>query len=152
MWWWLCRCEETQASQTMITPSDTERFHAEYLRLTGLDIPFTTTQRFRLERFIFDGGNVKDLALVVAYLKRRIRDGKRQRESLLPRNLFVDYSNFAEDLSMARAEQRSQLSPRDTALKALGRPVEASKPARSVADILAGEEAFKDFIAMKQTL
>jgi hypothetical protein len=127
----------------MITEDQAKQFHCEYLRLTGLDIPLTTTQRFRLERFIFDGGNEADLALVVAYLKRRIRTGHRQRESLLPRNIFADYSNFAEDLSMARAESRQPKvnKAKQSVLSATGRSMIVEDTVKSAAQILSDAKA-----------
>lgn len=134
------------------TTEQTQSMHHVYNLLSGLAIPFSMSLHFRYEMLIAQGMTADDLGLVINYVKRRIREKRRERESLLPRNILRDYSNFQEDLSMARAEQRSQLSPRDTALKALGRPVEASKPARSVADILAGEKAFKELLALKERL
>lgn len=134
------------------TTEDTRSLHAHYTRLTGLSIPYSMQLHFRYEYFIASGCTAEDLGVVIKYIQRRIREGKREKESLLPRNMLRDYSNFQEDLSMARAEQRSQLSPRDMALKALGRPVEASRPARSVADILAGGKVFKELLRLKEAL
>ncbi len=123
----------------------TRSLHADYLRYTGLSIPFTMPLHYRLEAWLAHGGNSTDLELVVKYLKRRIRQGKRPMESLLPRNLFSDYSNFLEDLSIARAEARDVRDPnRDAVLATTGRtaPVQTAKP---VADIMAGMKALAEF-------
>lgn len=128
----------------------THALHAAYQHCTGLSIPFTMQLHYRLESWLAQGGTAADMELVVKYLNRRIKAGKRPMESLLPRNLFSDYSNFLEDLSMARADSKPKPDPaREPVLAATGRasPVQSAKP---VADILAGCAALAEFRAWRE--
>lgn len=136
----------------MITDSTepTHQLHQQYQHCTGLSIPFTMQLHYRLEHWMVQGGTAADMELVVRYLKRRIRQGKRPMESLLPRNLFSDYSNFLEDLSMARADSRPKPDPaREAVLAATGRTIPV-QPAKPVADILAGCAALAEFRAWRE--
>ena len=92
----------------MITQAQIKELYDAYVVATGLDLRLTTALNYHLERFAFDGYTCDDIRMVVGYIKRRIRIGKREKESLLPRNLSQNTSHFSEDLSMARAEQRER--------------------------------------------
>lgn len=137
---------------TLPTLETIQHLHSRYCALTGYTIRLDMAREHEWFTWCQRGFNSDDLACLVAHLKREIKAGKRNAGSLKWRNLIVNVDWFEEDLAEARAMARQQLSPRDMALKAPGRPVEASRPARSVADILAGEEAFKALMAMKERL
>lgn len=85
---------------------DTQLIHKQYRALTGLDVPYSMQTHFMWEAWLAAGYTEPDLACVVRYIKRRIGEKRREKESLLLRNLIARQGNFAEDLSLCRAESR----------------------------------------------
>lgn len=130
-------------------PSDEEitKLYSAYKALTGLEVPYTMQLRFTFEAFIAAGFNEPDLACVVRYIKGKIKEGKRPKESLLPRNLIQRTDFFAEDLAISRAEARNTRTetPRQAILRATGRPEQPSTPPKAVKSILEGD-ALKEFM------
>lgn len=92
------------------TTAQTETMHKLYVAMTGLDIPYTMQRHYSWESWLVAGHTQPDLELVVHYIKRRIKEGRREKESLLFRNMIQNKENFAEDLAIAKAESRN--SPR----------------------------------------
>lgn len=130
-----------------------EAFHALYCQLTGYEIPYTLSRMFEWERFALQFTH-EDLRLVVGYIKKLKKQGRNCR-SLIMRSLISGPNSlefFAEDLAEAKRQARKPVPvERDGVLASSGRP-EVEKPARSAADILAGEQAFAAFLALKKTL
>lgn len=96
------------------------------------------------EIFIARGFTEPDLASVVRYIKERMKKGRRERESLLFRNLIANIDNFSEDLAISRAESRGETERnRDAAKKsvmaATGREM-PEKQAKPVVNIMEEHE------------
>jgi hypothetical protein len=130
--------------------------HDHYVQLSGLPVPYTLYHEYSWSVWIDHGFKRDDLEPAIKYIKRRIRDGHRQRESLMFRNLIAHPETFADDFAMAKANERLpkiNAGLRDV-LEATGRPTQAvvDRPARSASDIIAGEKAFEQFRAMKEAL
>lgn len=110
----------------MINEEQTRPCYDAYVKATGLKLQFTLGMRYYFERLCFEGRTAEDVTLVVNYIKRRIKEGRRERESLLPRNLLADTQKFAEDLSIAKSEHRAIKSrpqpAKQAVLNATGRP------------------------------
>ncbi len=126
----------------MTTTAQIKSMHEEYCRITGLDLPFSMKHHFQWEVWAAHF-TMADLALVVAYIRRRIKEKKRERESLKFSLLIGDYDRFAEDLSMARSESRiPPIAPHKAAtLRSSGRlDVEPSRPSKTPAEIIKSEE------------
>lgn len=96
----------------------------EQVAIEGLHEDYTMSQHFRFEQWLARGFTKDDLAIVIRYMRYRIRMGKREKESLLLRNLISNPDNFSEELSMARSWSRAPKGHTDKAsvLKASGRP------------------------------
>lgn len=90
------------------TTETTQTIHEFYLQLTGLPIPYSMQRHYNWEQWLCRGHTREDLKLVISYLSGRIKDGKRQRECLLFRNLISNVEYFEEDLAMARATGRER--------------------------------------------
>lgn len=107
---------------TTPTTDDIKKLHSAYCCLTGLQVPFTTQLMFMWEHWLFAGFTEPDLACVVRHLKQKIKEGKRPKESLLPRNLIQRTDFFGEDLAISRAENRNKplSDARSSVLKSAG--------------------------------
>lgn len=129
------------------TSADTEKIHAQYKALAGLDVPYTMQAHFMWESWLAAGFNEPDLACVIRYLKSKIKDGKRPKESLLPRNLIQRTDFFGEDLAIARAEARNTHTPnaRERILASVGMSKPQPERVQPVGDIIAGGSAFEKF-------
>lgn len=128
------------------TTDDIKKLHAQYCALTGLQVPFTTQSIFMWENWLFCGFSEPDLACVVRYLKLKIKEGKRPKESLLPRNLIQRTDFFGEDLAIARAESRNKPSnsPKAEILRAAGYVEPEKQTVRPAGDVLAAAKALDD--------
>lgn len=128
----------------MVTTEHIQSCYQALVQSTGLDLKFTTALNYQLERFCFEGFTAQDIRIVVGYIKKRIRAGRREKESLLPRNLIVRTDNFAEDLSMARSELREFAQrpdpSKESVLKATGRSAVKETTERSAAAIMEQHE------------
>lgn len=124
----------------MITESQIKSCYDAYIKATGLDIKLTTHLRYSFERFCFEGYSPEDITLVVNYIKRRIKIRRREKESLLPRNLIQNTSNFAEDLSIAKLEQRDRNNRPDSSkqevLNSTGRTIQPKENCVSVGQVM----------------
>lgn len=137
------------------TPLASE-LHAVYCHLTGLTVPLSIQRIFAWSAWAkeFD---VKDLRMVVGWLQGQIRQKRKWPSCLLFSRLIADREEFAEHLSMARAEARLSKEPMDLkrVLVATGRqgkeePVMVN--VKTPAQILAASKAFEEFRALKHTL
>jgi hypothetical protein len=128
--------------------------HAYYCRLTGHDLELNFEREHFWMLWLHHRWTAADLALVVRAIKKAIIARERKPAALLFRNLIGDTGRFEEDLSHYRALARMpRRDPgRSRALAATGRSEETINTARSVADIIAGEQAFAAFRALKETL
>ncbi len=128
------------------TTDQTKSVHMEYQRLTGHEIPWSMYRHYCWERWIASGFVRNDLASVVDYIRKRIREKKRQPEALLFRNLIQNPDNFAEDLSMARALSRVPVrTNRDRTLELIGRKLEPVREVKRSGSVMDGIEALKKF-------
>lgn len=127
--------------------SDCETIHKQYRALTGLDVPFTMTAYFLWSAYLARGLAEPDLACMIRYLKLKIKENRRPRESLLLANMIQDLDKFQEYLSMARAESRNSRTetPKQSILRAAGRPEQSKTEARPVKDIIGGCKAFEQW-------
>jgi hypothetical protein len=139
----------------MPTLQEINSVHALYCQLTGMPIRLDMAREHEWFEWLKRGFTQRDLRDLVAHLRQEIRAGRRNPGCLKFRNLVVNLDYFEEDLAEARARSRVQkVDPgRSDVLRATGRPAgPPPKPARSTAEIMAGEEAFKAFLKLKDNL
>lgn len=129
-----------------MNPPDTKTIHARYNQITGFNIPYTMMRHYYWERWLAKGYTAHDLELVVTYIKCRIRDKRREKESLLLRNLISNPDGFAEDLAMARAGKRVyHPTARDRILRSTGRESITQSSPRTAGQVMADSKAFNEF-------
>lgn len=138
---------------TDLTPL-AQSLHKTYCSASGRDVPFTMQRIATWTEWSAQGWNANDLLLVISHIKRLIREKRRWDSSLRFEKIIQNFEAFGEDLAEARSLARApKQHPAHRELAATGRPtVPETPPARSVADILQAEKAFKDFVALKQSL
>jgi hypothetical protein len=132
-----------------------QELHRLYVELTGMALRLDMAREQEWVTWIQAGHTAEDLRLVVAHLKRGIREGERRPGALKFRNLIGQVDYFEEDLAMAKALARKAHvdSGRAAVLRATGRPAAApSQEARQVGDVMAAEKAFEDFKRLKEML
>lgn len=118
------------------TTSDTREIHDEYCKLTRLDSRYSMQTHFVWESWLAQGYTRDDLALVVGYIWRRIKAGKRERESFKLSVLIGNLSRWEEDLAIAKSERTIASKTvavdagRASALRSSGRRVEV--PSRAI--------------------
>jgi len=122
--------------------------------MTGLEVPLTMQRMFMWERWLHEKLTIDDLQLVIEVLRRKIKAGKKTLACLKFTNLIGNTEFFTEDLAEARQLARLPKvdEERASVLRATGRPTYHDKPARTAAQVLADQEAFKAFRAFKETL
>lgn len=137
-----------------ITQEQIAELHRVYGEMTGLAVPLTQGNIFRWEAWCFHGFNLADLRLVVGFLKGKIKTGPKTIACLRFSNFIGNPEFFAEDLAEARAVGRRPVvdKGRREVLRVTGRETERKPEFRTAAQILAGEEAFKQFQALKAQL
>ena len=143
----------TQRDKEMIpTTEQTHLIHSQYKALTGIEAEYTMTSRFIWEAFLARGYTESDLACCVRYIKERIKQKRREKESLMMRNLVYNLDYFAETLSMARAESRNERteSPKAEILRAAGYQDKVKDNARPISDVAKAALAFDAFKAWKE--
>ena len=129
---------------------DHSQIHALFNRLTDRQMVLDSGSHWRWNLWKSKGWTESDLALVVAFIKGRMRTGRRFVESLRLQNL-IDPDRFADDLQDAKAEQRIvHPTPRSRALAAISRPEKVKEQVRTPAQILAAARAFAEFRAWKE--
>lgn len=104
------------------TTAQTAAMHNLWMALTKQTKPYSISDHFRWEVWFGQGWNQADLQLVISYIWKRVKAGKRERESFKLSNL-LDIDRFAEDLSMAKSEARKPVVAPDkiSVLRATGR-------------------------------
>lgn len=126
--------------------------HAEYVRLTGLDVALSLPRMFAWEQFMVRGFTGGDLAQVVRL--RRIK--ARERGPALAFHWLVeDLDHFEEDLAEARARARKCVHAPDKArvLQVTGRCCEPKTcEARTPAQIMAGNRALDELRKLRDSL
>ncbi|MCE5278877.1 MAG: hypothetical protein LLG03_12715 [Planctomycetaceae bacterium] len=134
------------------------QLHALYVTLTGMDIRLDPSREYDWFQWTQAGFTADDLQLLVAEIKRGIRDQTRRPAALKFRNLIGDLQRFEEDLAEARARARAfRPDPaRASVLRSTGRPAAdaspAPAPARTAEQILADNKAFEQFRSLKNKL
>lgn len=138
----------------MITQSQIRYLHSEYVRLTGLDIRLTMPRIFQWESWAANGFNQAHLEMVVKHLKRRIPDAQRQARAFRFEWFIGRPETFGEDLAEAKALHRapSTNTDRESVLRVTGRPTATKDNVRSAADILAGENALRELLKVRDSL
>jgi hypothetical protein len=131
-----------QVQREKDTRKQIKELHAEYCRLTKLNLALKRNEwdasRVRpWFDFIKAGHTKEELALVIAFRKKRIKEGRRYPESLSFRNLICNLDYFGEDVAEARAVNRSPRidHERKFVLEATGRPVVAEKDAVQASNV-----------------
>ncbi len=136
---------------TDVTPHLTQ-LHESYCFHTKRPLPITSKHLWAWEIWKAKGFTVDDLKIVVAHINKLIGEKRRRPESFRFHNLIEDTDRFSEDLCEAKASNRVTRydSGKQSVLKATGRPTDPPpRPVRTAADILAGDEAFKKFLQMR---
>lgn len=103
---------------------------------------------FAWEAWTSHGWTEADLVLVVKHIKKLIGLNRRRPESLRFYNLIGDTERFLEDVSEARALNRA---PKPTA-KDIIRPQRERDTSRTAAQIMAGNEALKKLLEVRDEL
>lgn len=129
--------------------------HELYCTLTGLFIPWEMRRLWNWEQFCLKFSD-DDLRIVIKFIKDKVRMGKPAR-SFTFRNFIggpESISFFEEDLAEAKARNRAtRKDPERTAvLRATGREENHTRPARTSADVIAGDLALQQFIQLKEAL
>lgn len=150
------------------TIAQVKKLHAAYVMLSGQRITLNAQRerewwdwlQFRKE----DPFTEESLRVVIAHIRRGIRDGKRNVGALKFRNLIGCPDFFEEDLEEALSHQRKATVPpaRAAALHASGRPAD-SQPGherlqapddateRQAGEVIASH-AFQEFCKLKEKL
>lgn len=128
--------------------------HQAYVNGSGLVVEFTMSRIHAWQLWRSRGWGFADLGLVLKYLKRMIKEGKKWQSSLGFRALIENTDAFEELLAMARAQARQPKVDRAKAevLRATGRKEEVKAQPRSAAEILRDAKAFEDFRAFARSL
>lgn len=125
-----------------------------YCRLTGLQARYSMHTHFTIEAWMAHGNTAKDLEQVIAYIWRRIKAGKRERESFKLCNLIGDPARWDDDLSIARAEASGMArkgpqmpAGRANVLRSSGRPqIAPERPTRTPAQIMGSSPSVPQLI------
>lgn len=137
--------------------ADVNALHQRYLALTQSNWPTLSYNReCAWLNYLKRGLTAEHLQLVILHLKMRIRAQVRHPECLKFSNLFGDedaLDRFEEELGQAEvAMRRKPADPeRVSVLRATFRE-EPSRPARSAAQIMAEDQAFRQFQAEKRAM
>lgn len=104
-----------------MTIEDHTAIHAAYCQCSGRAVVMSMQDHGRWNLWKAHGWTEADLRLVVRFIQRRIKAGRRYDESLRLHNL-LEPGRFADDLLDSKAEQRQpRPTPRQAVLKAVGR-------------------------------
>ncbi len=135
----------------MITEDHTQ-IHSVFCKLTNRDMRLDTGVHMRWNLWKSKGWTEADLALVVAFIKGRMRTGRRFVESLRLNNL-IDPDRFCEDLCDAKAEARiPRKTERDRVLAQVGRVEPVRDTARPVRDFVPDPEGLRTLLALRDSL
>jgi hypothetical protein len=128
--------------------------HSHYCALTGLELKFSYEAQSLWYMWDKEGNTVEDLELTVKYIHALYRKRPDILTSCLRiRRLIGDTLFFGEMLAEGRKILRAkQNADKSSVLRATGRESEPAKPARSAAEILEANEAFNNFLKLKQQL
>lgn len=137
MIWPLLAPDTMQTSPPLITQSQIDACAAEYTRLTGFHLNHRGVFDHRTRswyEWLKGGYTLADLGFVITWLKRGIREGKRNPGCLRFSNLIERPDLFGEELAMSKAEFRNKrpvASPKESVIAALPtvRQLAAEKPA-----------------------
>lgn len=135
-----------------VTTENYHDYHALYCQATTRDIPYSMVFHYRWALWASKGYSKDDLLVVIAFIKRRIKEKRRQPESLRLHNL-LDPERFIDDLLDARQEVRKPApSARQEALRSIGRT--EPQPERTVtpAQVLAANEGLRKLLELRDSL
>lgn len=132
----------------MTLPAQIQALHALFIELTGRDLSLDAVgyrQAQWADWIRYGEGTEEKLRVVVAYVKRGIKDRTRHPGALKFQNLIVDWPRFADDYAEAMQQMRGmealKRSVVDTgkagALRATARSAEVDRPARNAGEIAA---------------
>lgn len=94
----------------LITQSQIDAYAAAYCRLTGFALSHRGVFDHRTRawyEFIRAGYSIDDLSTVILWLKKGVREGKRNLGSMRFSSLVERPDLFGEELAMAKAEKRN---------------------------------------------
>lgn len=139
------------------TTDETKKLHDFYCNLVAIQLPFSMQRHYLWEHWCSRGFTECDLRDVVRYIKARIQDGYRQRESLKFSNLIGDTERFEEDLSMAIARQREARAMPDPNRQSVLTQTGRSSPilgntARTAEQVIRGDAALKELLKVRDSL
>lgn len=140
-----------------MTPLQTRihKLHALYIALTGLDVRLDMARENDWVIWLRMGGDEAGLPIVIAHIRRGIKENKRNHGALKFRNLIGQPDYYEEDLAEAKAMARNahHPTPKTDILQATGRPpAEPTRPPRTAGEILEGQKAFEEFRKLKGKL
>lgn len=130
-----------------------ESLHAAYTRLTGYVLQLDMAREYEWFQWQRRGFTEQDLALVINYIKRGIREGRRNQGALKFSNLIVSSDFFEEDLAEAKALARMpKPNPhKQEVLRATGRIEQPSQSARSAAEVIK-TSVYQELVALRKSL
>lgn len=134
---------------------DINLLHAEYVRLTGIELRMTMRHVWIWQAYSVNH-TIEDLRLVVAHIKAGMKTGRRKDGALSFSNLVEDrYCRFDEDLAEIKARKRVPVvdKGRGDVLRATGRPerVIPADTAVHVSQVLS-KATMDDWQALKSSL
>ncbi len=137
-----------------MTIEDHSALHSVWMQATHRDIAMSITDHHRWNYWVAKGWTEADLRLVIAFINRRIKAGRRFPESLRLYNL-IDVDRFEQDLQDARAEARQYAArprPRQNMLSSVGRPEPIKDNAQSAGQVIRDNEALKALLKFRDSL
>lgn len=137
---------------TDVTPQLTY-LHGVYCQLSKRSMTMTTREMYGWQAWIAKGYKVEDLRLVIAFIQKRIKDGRRFPESLRFHNLIERHDRFADDLLDSRAEANKPVrTDRQSVLEASGRPDPCPDKVQSAEQVIRGSEALRKLLELRDSL
>ena len=129
-------------------------YHQAYCDRTGRGVPLSLDRTLAWSVFRHHGLTVSDLEAVIAYVKRKVKEGRKWPSALGFRRLVEDIEGFEELLSECRAWRRVPQvdKAKVEVLKATGRPAQLQPRARSAEEILRDDQAFAQFREFAKSL
>lgn len=144
---------------TSTTQTEIAALHSVYCSASGMtDVSLSMERIYAWERWLTHRGHEpwseRDLADVIAYIRRKIKTGERRIASLQFRTLIWDCERFEEDLAAAHATMRNTVvrTPRDKVLAATGRTTRTNeREAQPVSAVLESTKLAEMLRAWKET-
>ena len=116
-----------------------ETLNSTYVRESGMESKPFLSKEFAWGNWSKHGFTETDLVQVLRYLRKQVKSGERKPASMLFRNLIEYPENFEQELSLSKEallRYKAPESPRQSILRAAGRPEQPKDNCKPVADIM----------------